>query len=170
MQEQYLDFRDFENPIKWRTKFLSAINIDYYTLWHEIPSESRLFKLAVNSAVLADSPWQNPLNDGTAIETHQYLSLYENLSVPNGGEKSILLYTFELADTQIIRSRKVYDMITLIAEVSGFADILLVGITSLLGLFFTPRLFDRALAQHMGPVEIPKQKKRTANGIKSLLM
>ena len=65
-----------------------------------------------------------------------------------------------------------YDIITLISEVSGFADILMVTSMSLLGIFYTPKMIERAIAAHMGPVELPSSKKfsRPAKDLKFLLL
>jgi hypothetical protein len=45
---------------------------------------------------------------------------------------------FYLEDTFVSRSRTVYDVITLVSEVSGFADIFFVVITYVLGILYTP--------------------------------
>ena len=62
---------------------------------------------------------------------------------------------FYLDDTKILRGRNVYDIITLVSEVSGLADIFFVSITFLLGLLYTPLLLEAALHEHMGPVVSP---------------
>ena len=58
-----------------------------------------------------------------------------------------------------MRGRRVYDIITLVSEVSGLADIFFVTITFLLGLLYTPFLLEAALHEHMGPCVAPKTKK-----------
>jgi hypothetical protein len=49
-----------------------------------------------------------------------------------------------LSDTMIIRRRTVYDLVTLIAEVSGFADAFVVIATFFLG-FYQPVMLESAL-------------------------
>jgi hypothetical protein len=56
----------------------------------------------------------------------------------------------------MLRGRKVYDLITLVSEVSGLADIFFVTVSFLLGVFYTPFLLKAALLKHMGPVILPK--------------
>jgi len=63
----------------------------------------------------------------------------------------------QLSDTKIIRSRTVYNVVTLISEVSGLADICFVTVTFLLGVFYTPFVLEAALLKHMGPCELPTQ-------------
>ena len=65
---------------------------------------------------------------------------------------------FTLDDTIKLRGRTVYDIITLVSEVSGLADIFFVTITFMLGLFYTPLLLEAALHEHMGPC-VAKSKK-----------
>ena len=43
----------------------------------------------------------------------------------------------QLSETKVIKSRSVYNVIELASEVSGFADILLVGIGSFFTLYYT---------------------------------
>jgi len=63
---------------------------------------------------------------------------------------------FKLGDKKVIRTRSVYKIITLISEVSGFADIFYIGISFILGTFYTPFLLEAALHNHMGPCAILK--------------
>ena len=63
---------------------------------------------------------------------------------------------FQIADTKVIRTRGVYNIITLISEVSGFADIFYVGIGFILATFYTPFLLEAALHSHMGPCATSK--------------
>jgi hypothetical protein len=49
----------------------------------------------------------------------------------------------------IIRKRSVYDIVTLIAEVSGFADMFVVSASALLGIFYQPVMLESALLQYM---------------------
>lgn len=65
-----------------------------------------------------------------------------------------------LVDTKLIKARIVYNAITLVSEISGFADIVMVSVTFILGLLYTPRMLEAALINHMGPVLLPGQKSK----------
>lgn len=60
-----------------------------------------------------------------------------------------------------MRGRSVYDVITLVSEVSGLADIFFVSISALIGFMYTPFLLEAALHKHMGPIVAPKRRKAT---------
>ena len=64
------------------------------------------------------------------------------------------------SDTQKIRGRTVYDIITLISEVSGLADIFFITVTFLLGVLYTPLLLEADLHKYMGPRVALKHQKR----------
>ena len=64
----------------------------------------------------------------------------------------------KLADSKFIKNRIVYNVITLVSEISGFADILMVIVAFFLGLLYTPRMLEAALISHMGPVQMPAKK------------
>jgi hypothetical protein len=54
----------------------------------------------------------------------------------------------------------VYDVVTLIAEVSGFADLFVLSFSSLFGLFFSPKAVETGILNHMQfTVNKKKQKK-----------
>lgn len=71
-----------------------------------------------------------------------------------------------LSQTKTLRGRKVYDVITLISEISGLADMLFVAATFLLGIFYTPFLVEAALHKHMGPQVKVKPTKKTRKVLK----
>jgi len=62
-------------------------------------------------------------------------------------------------DTKIIRSRTVYDVITFVSEVSGFADIFFVVFTHMFALLYTPFLLEAQLHRHMGSCVTVKKKR-----------
>jgi hypothetical protein len=64
-----------------------------------------------------------------------------------------------LSDKKQIRARSVYTVITMISEISGFADLFVVFFTFLFGTFYTPLLLEHSLIKHMGPVDLPKKNK-----------
>jgi hypothetical protein len=57
--------------------------------------------------------------------------------------------TLFLEDKKYIRTRTVYDLITLIAEVSGFADLFVLGFGSLIGLLYVPKAHEAEVLNHM---------------------
>jgi hypothetical protein len=54
-----------------------------------------------------------------------------------------------LSEKKIIRRRVVYDLITLIAEVSGFADVFVLGFGFLIRLAYNGKALDREVLNHM---------------------
>lgn len=89
--------------------------------------------VSLNEAITVDSPYTNPFLVSDGEVKYQYLTLNsvvnENLVADHMAiyEASILLH-----DTKLLRSRRVYSIITLISEVSGVADILFVMMTVLI--------------------------------------
>ena len=63
-----------------------------------------------------------------------------------------------LSDTKHIRSRVVYDIITLVSEVSGFNDLFAVGLGFAFS-FYTPVMLELSLIKHMSPVKLPQSVK-----------
>lgn len=57
--------------------------------------------------------------------------------------------TWQLSDKKIVRNRSVYDLITLIAEVSGFADIFMVFASVFLKIAYKPTMLNLALLNHV---------------------
>ena len=72
-----------------------------------------------------------------------------------------------ILDRKIERSRTVYDIITLIAEVSGFADIFMITLTFLLGLFHHPKMYESALIEHLETNVVIKKKKQNPKVLKN---
>ena len=64
-----------------------------------------------------------------------------------------------------IRSRVVYDIITLVSEVSGFADIFMVCFGFLVGAFIRPRLIESTLLSYLGPILKLKAKKENHSSV-----
>jgi hypothetical protein len=67
-----------------------------------------------------------------------------------------------LSDQQIIRTRTVYDVITLIAEVSGFADLRVLGFGSLIGTLISPKLLQTELINQMQFSVLRKKKRKVS--------
>jgi hypothetical protein len=59
----------------------------------------------------------------------------------------VLAYELSLHDIKTFRSRTVYSLITLISEVSGFADILFIVAGIFLKTFYTPRKLEASLLE-----------------------
>jgi hypothetical protein len=54
----------------------------------------------------------------------------------------------------------VYDFITLVSEVSGFADLLIVGSTFLMSVFISAGAFESRIIQYLGPITVAPKKRR----------
>ncbi len=119
--------------------------------------------MQINNVQLQDSAWQDPFNENPQLDRN-YLTYFKdekheyNFSTSFPG--IVLAYEFTLHDIKTFRSRTVYSLITLISEVSGFADILFIVAGIFLKSFYTPRKLEASLLKHVGPVELPKPVKR----------
>ena len=74
----------------------------------------------------------------TQLDRHEYLTVLDNKEFIYTEENIIIDIIFSPKGTKVIRSRTVYDVITFISEVSGFADIFFVSATFFFGLLYTP--------------------------------
>ena len=70
------------------------------------------------------------------------------------------MFDVDLSNKKIIKSRQVYDIITFVAEISGFADLFMVFTTLVLGTFIQPQSLEKALLEHMRPVRMRGKKKK----------
>ena len=70
------------------------------------------------------------------------------------------MFELNLSNTKVFRKRQVYDFITFVAEVSGFADLFMIASTFFLGNFYQPQMLRSALLQHMKPMIVRRQKKK----------
>jgi len=61
---------------------------------------------------------------------------------------------FYMSDEQILRQRSVYNIVDLIADTSGIADILLVNSSLVMTVFFTNRNFVSQLLRHVSYVQL----------------
>lgn len=107
---------------------------------------------------MSDPPLSNPWSDAEP-NTLSYLT-YSSGSGESSCEPKECIYEaeFYLEDIVVKRSRTVYDVITLVSEVSGFADIFFVLITYILGIFYTPFQLESALLEHMGHILAAKER------------
>ena len=69
-------------------------------------------------------------------------------------------FEITLSDTKTIRSRKVYDIISLVADISGFADIFMVFFGLIFNSWHNNYKLTAALIKHAGSVEL-KSRRRT---------
>ena len=118
------------------------------------------YKVEVNSneSTFMDNPFQNPYQEEATAEW-EYLTVDKYEVVKREGELAnkelFVLGSVRLSDTKYIRQRIVFDIVTLIAEISGFADLFLVIIGFLMGTFYTPLMYDASLVKSMAPVNLP---------------
>jgi hypothetical protein len=77
----------------------------------------------MNEASGSDSPYINPWRE-TKTFSHEYLTFKEIREYND--RHSLFFIQVTLSDTKIIRNRSVYDLISFIADISGFADIFMV--------------------------------------------
>jgi hypothetical protein len=88
---------------------------------------------------LSDTPFANPWSDAPD-RRHKYLTFSSQSEYSYEFDKddpTIFEAKFILDDTKVVRTRTVYNLITLVSEVSGFADIFLVIIGFGLGVMYT---------------------------------
>ena len=88
---------------------------------------------------------------------------YDKLS-----ESAFSSFTFVLSDKKTIKSRTVYNLITLISEVSGFADLFFVAAALFFYTFYTPRKLEAKLLEHVGLCELPKAQRPKHKTFKEL--
>lgn len=124
-------------------------------------------RLQENQYVLADSLWSNPFDeqpnkDSTYLSYHSSDKDDSQIKGKPDEPKAndFIACSIMLADIKIVRSRTVYSLITLISEVSGFADVFIVGGTFLFGSFYTPFFMEVSLVKHCSPIQFPKRKKQ----------
>ena len=107
---------------------------------------------------MSDTPLSNPWSDAEP-DTLSYLT-YSSKGEESRCETPDCIYEaeFYLEDIFVKRSRTVYDVITLVSEVSGFADIFFVLITYILSIFYTPFQLESALLEHMGHILASRER------------
>jgi len=101
-----------------------------------------------NHVELLDEALVNPWASPNHLKS-DYLSFGESKA---GGDYNTI--TLKLSDTQVIRQRTVYNVIDLIAEVSGIADIMYVFSSSVVVYLITLRALESELVKHMGKVRL----------------
>jgi hypothetical protein len=63
-------------------------------------------------------------------------------------------YTLKLSEAKIIRNRTVYSFLTMVSEISGFADLFVSFTCFIFGTFYSSILLETNLLNHMGPVDL----------------
>jgi hypothetical protein len=105
-----------------------------------------------NEAQLTDSPWQNPYNtapsDTRNYLTYDYTQSDDNLKPERVSPGQLMTYHVCMKGKNYIHSRRVSDIITLVSEVSGFADFLFVSTAFLMGTFYVGPTMNHALVRH----------------------
>jgi hypothetical protein len=92
--------------------------------------------LSLNEVKLQNEYIRDPFNDASGQEKHEHLSTDRTKVSSYKIENLHLLAEFSMSDRMFIRQRSVLDLVTLITEVSGFADMFMVCATLLLGKFY----------------------------------
>ena len=63
--------------------------------------------------------------------------------------------SFLLQNEKTLKSRTVYNLIDFFSEISGFADILFVAAGIFFTFFYSPRILEARLLEHVGHCELP---------------
>ena len=71
---------------------------------------------------------------------------------------SLIGVTFLMSSEMTIKSRTVYNLIDFFSEISGFADILFVAAGIFFTFFYSPRILEARLLEHVGHCELPAAK------------
>jgi len=164
--ENALDFEDYDKPFKTRTKIIQARNAKISagpvtdndaTLYYKI-------ELTPNSDSAADNYMQNPWEPEEITAEMDHLTVHKYEVVENRGALAVDEFfaqgSLRLADFMYVRQRIVYDFITFVAEVCGFADLFMLGFGFLLGTFYQPYMMEASILKHMGAVKLPKSDKK----------
>ena len=106
-------------------------------------------KLNVNQVSLIDSYLQNPFSQTHGLKSHQYITIESSSQYLAQIKNIAFQLEFSLSDRMILRERIVYDIVTFIAEISGFVDMLMVSAFILLRTFYQPKMLEQALVKHM---------------------
>ena len=114
-----------------------------------------------NKVKLKDSIWVNPWDEDSDQKEISYLTYKSHTTRDLKLHKEILFdVILTLSDKVKINGRAVYDIITLISEVSGFADLLLVTSTFMMSAsLYLVSFLESKILENLGPVLIPRRKK-----------
>ena len=125
-----------------------------------------MISLVVNEVQLTDSPMQNPFDESPTLELRYFTIGAEKKgqSTEDFTENVVLWQFFRLSEIKTIRNRTVYNVITLISEVSGFADILIVFWMFVMSRFYVSPLMTYDLTRGVAKVDLPiKHRKKGKN-------
>lgn len=86
-----------------------------------------MISLNVNEATLIDSPFYSPDVELAQPKIASYFSMKDPKIISPFSDRSMAEYRFVLSGTKIVRTRTVYSVLTLLSEVSGFADVVIVA-------------------------------------------
>ena len=163
-QEVYLDYNNFIDILHHRTKVIYRDDLDIFTNPSPPPSYAREenwthadeFSIAIaeNQYILRDEYLVNPFNEKNTADSIYLTYSSMNFESDYFNDKSLLKLQFHLSDTQHIRSIVVYDLITLVSEVSGFNDLFAIGLGFVFS-YYTPVMLELSLIKHMSPVKLP---------------
>lgn len=119
-----------------------------------------IVNLNANEVQLADSAFQNPFDDNDGLTELNYLTVAYSSLVEDNDSEMFFSLKLRLNDQKVIRSRSVYTLLTLVSEVSGFADLIYVAIGFILGKLYTPRMIEATILKNMRPVDHQKKKQQ----------
>ena len=151
IEEEYLDFKNFTHPFQKITKEIAEFQLFEEGVFRQPTFIGKRISLQANEVELSDTPYQNPWDESPDTE-REYLTMNKVNDYFDDEEEDPrpFVMQFYLDDTKILRGRSVYDIITLVSEVSGLADIFFVGIAFVIGVLYTPLLLEASLHEHMG--------------------
>ena len=160
-----MDFKDYVKPFKNTIKIIHTEEIYKAEVSKKfiINKQAKYIYqfLGFNEAEISDNPITNPWDDSTG-QTYQYLTATDSKKTSYPEENVLIDIVFVPQGTKVIRSRTVYDVITFISEVSGFADIFFISATFFFNILYTPYLLEAELHRHMGPCVIAKKKRKSS--------
>ena len=87
-----------------------------------------------------------------ANENLNYLSTNKISQTKGYQDDGMARLNVRLSDTKFLRQRAVYNIVDLIADVSGLADILLVFSTLIMTTLYTKRVFDMVVIKHISNI------------------
>lgn len=158
-QEAYLDYLDYDNSMPTRTKMVTQIKLIKNRGGEmELPSDvvQIQMKSQLNKAILQDSPLVNPWGSSKG-DNQGYLST-ESINIltetAESDKPEVASLQVSLSDNQILRSRSVYNIIDMVADVSGMVDVLLVFSGFLMSTLFTKQLLKASLVSYISLVQL----------------
>jgi hypothetical protein len=107
---------------------------------------------SINNITLNDGPYESPWkNDEDERLLYLTTSEFKSTEISlNPNKNKLISMSFHLSDNIVMRSRSVYNLVDMIAEVSGLADILIIFSKAVMALLFTRRMLQSTLVRSIG--------------------